>query len=89
LWKINKNFIAKTIAKIYKKDVEPEIRNKYRKGDIRHCFADIKKIKKELGFKPKVSFEEGIKKLVLWSKTAQAIDFYEKAEEELREKGLL
>jgi dTDP-L-rhamnose 4-epimerase len=81
--------VAKTIAKIYKKDIKPEIRNKYRKGDIRHCFADIKKIKKELKFKPKVSFEEGIKKLVLWSKTAQAIDFYEKAEEELKEKGLL
>jgi hypothetical protein len=25
----------------------------------------------------------------LWSKTAQAIDFYEKAEEELKERGLL
>ncbi len=81
--------VAKTIANVYNKKIEPEIRNKYRKGDIRHCFADIKKIKKELGFKPKTSFYEGIKKLVNWSKTIVAKDFYEKAEKELEDKGLL
>lgn len=81
--------VAKTIAKVYQKDIKPEIRNKYRKGDIRHCIADISKIKKELGFKPKVSFENGIKKLVLWAKTAEAKDFYDQAEKELKEKGLI
>ncbi|MCS7151445.1 MAG: GDP-mannose 4,6-dehydratase [Endomicrobia bacterium] len=81
--------VAKTIAKVYGKDIKPEIRNKYRKGDIRHCFADITKIKKELGFKPKISFEDGIKKLVLWAKTTEAKDFYEQAEKELQQKGLL
>jgi len=81
--------VAKIIAKVYNKDIKPEIRFKYRKGDIRHCYADIKKIKKELGFEPKVSFEYGIKKLCLWAKTSEAKDFYEQAEKELREKGLV
>lgn len=81
--------VAKTIAKVYNKDIKPEIRNKYRKGDIRHCFANIKKIKVELGFKPKISFKEGIEKLVNWAKTTEAKDFYEKAEQELMEKGLI
>lgn len=81
--------VATTIAKFYNSDIKPEIRNKYRKGDIRHCIADITKIKKDLGYKPKFSFEEGIKKLINWAKTAQAKDFYEQAEKELKEKGLV
>lgn len=80
--------VAKTISKGYKKNIEPEIRNKYRKGDIRHCIADISKIK-QLGFIPKVNFEDGIRKLVFWAKTAEAKDFYEQAEKELKEKGLI
>ncbi|MFN4228213.1 MAG: GDP-mannose 4,6-dehydratase, partial [Candidatus Ratteibacteria bacterium] len=81
--------VAKTISKFYNSKIEPEIRNKYRKGDIRHCIADITRIKKELGYKPKVSFKEGIKKLITWAKTAEAKDFYDQAEKELREKGLV
>lgn len=35
-----------------------------KKGDIRHSFADISKAKKVLGFKPKDSFMEGLKKTI-------------------------
>ncbi|MFN3966839.1 MAG: SDR family NAD(P)-dependent oxidoreductase [Endomicrobiia bacterium] len=81
--------IAEKIAKLYNKDIKPEITNKFRKGDVRHCFADISKIKKELGFEPKFSFEEGMKKLIEWAKTAKAVDMYEKAQKELEEKKLV
>jgi dTDP-L-rhamnose 4-epimerase len=83
------NQVAKTIADVYGKKIEPEIKNKYRKGDIRHCFADITKIKQELNFSPKTTFKEGIKNLVTWARTVQALDMYEKAEQELKEKGLV
>ncbi len=38
-----------------------------RVGDIRRSVADIGKAKKELGWQPEISFEEGVKLLVNWS----------------------
>lgn len=37
-----------------------------RKGDVRHTHADISKAKRWLGYVPKVSFEEGLKRTVKW-----------------------
>ena len=55
---------------------------------MRHCIADITKIEK-LGFKPKVSFEEGMKELIEWSAKEESVDMVEKATKELKDKGLL
>jgi len=80
--------IANTLSKLYGKALKPEIVNKYRSGDIRHCFADISKIKK-LGFEPAVSFKEGMQELVEWGKTQIAEDKSETAYQELKERGLV
>ena len=69
--------------------MKPQIANKYRKGDVRHCFSDITKIKKELGFEPRVSFEDGMKELIKWSEKEEAVDLVEKATSELDRKGLI
>jgi len=37
-----------------------------RPGDIRHSHADISKARELLGYKPRVSFEEGLRKTVDW-----------------------
>jgi len=37
-------------------------------GDFLENYADIEKAKKDLGFEPKTSLEEGIKKFVEWHK---------------------
>lgn len=83
--------IALMLIKLYNKDneLEPEITNKYRAGDIRHCFADISKIKNELGYKPKVDFEEGMKELVEWGEKEDAVDKFEETHEELLRRGLV
>ena len=60
--------IAEILSRILKKDIKPEISNLYRKGDIRHCFADISKIEQTFGFKPQVQIEEGMKELIDWIK---------------------
>jgi len=63
--------MAKIIIKIYKKTTGKKIPlkviyKKPRKGDvIRHC-ADISKARKVLGYKPKISFEEGIYRFLKW-----------------------
>lgn len=80
--------VAEIIAKGYGSSIKPEITNKSRKGDLRHCTADISKIRQRLGWSPKISFEEGIKELIEWSRKQEAIDNYDKAERELREKKL-
>ncbi len=41
---------------------------KYRIGDVSATWADISKATKQLGFKPTVSFQEGIKRTVQWAK---------------------
>jgi nucleoside-diphosphate-sugar epimerase len=37
-----------------------------RAGDVRKTYADISRIKRLLGLKPKVSFDEGLKKTTEW-----------------------
>lgn len=81
--------IAEILKKLYNSNVQPKIVGKFRKGDVRHCFADISKIKKKLGFEPKIPFMEGMKELMLWSEGIKAEDKVEKATQELEEKGLL
>jgi dTDP-L-rhamnose 4-epimerase len=80
--------IAFRIIELYKKNMRPEVLNKSRAGDIRHCYADITKINSKLGFKPKVSFEQGMKMLIEWSDTQSAQDLTAKAQRELKKRGL-
>ncbi|MFH1895436.1 MAG: SDR family NAD(P)-dependent oxidoreductase [archaeon] len=80
---------AETIAELYNSKIKPEIKNKFRKGDVRHCFADISKAKNKLNWQPKVSFKQGIREIIQWSKTIEAKDLFEKASRELEEKGIV
>jgi dTDP-L-rhamnose 4-epimerase len=68
---ITVNEIARTLARLLGKNIAPEILEKYRVGDIRHCFADISKIQEVLGFKPRREFEEGMAELIDWVRTAR------------------
>ncbi|HSA83365.1 MAG TPA: GDP-mannose 4,6-dehydratase, partial [Patescibacteria group bacterium] len=81
--------IAETLAKLLKKNILPKTNGGFRINDIRHCFADISHIKKILGWKPKVTLKEGLKELIAWSENEKAIDSFEKAEKELKQKKLL
>ncbi len=68
--------------------VEPEIVNKFRAGDIRHCYADISKAQKLLGFQPKIKLEDSIPEMVEWLRTQIAEDKVEVAASELSQRGL-
>ncbi len=81
--------IAEKLAEVMGKDIQPEITNKFRKGDVRHCTADISNIKKRINFTPNVSFEEGMKELMEWAGEAEAVDKFEQAAAELRERNLI
>lgn len=56
---------------IIEKNLGKQAQKKYRPmqpGDFLENFADISKAKRDLGFAPKTSLEEGIKKFVAWHK---------------------
>ena len=83
--------LAETLIKLYNKpDLKPNISNEYRKGDIRHCYANITKAQKLLNFKPTITLQEGLTELAGWAKTHgwDAIDLFDKALKELKEKQL-
>ena len=67
---------------------EPVILNKFRKGDIRHCIADISKIRKKINFDPKRKLEDEIDNIVTWIKSQKAVDMLDKACNELEKHGL-
>ena len=67
----------------------PEITNRYRVGDIRHCFADIGLARETMGFEPRIDFEQGLTELVSWLKLQEAEDGTERAAEELVRRRLM
>ena len=70
------------------RNLAPIIENKFREGDIRHCYSDISKISGKLGYQPRVKFEDGLAELADWVKTQTAEDGFEKARSELERYGL-
>ena len=78
-----------TIARLYGNDIAPNITHKFRQGDVRHCYADMTKIKQAIGWEPKISFDEGMKELIEWGREAQADDHCDQAYSELKQKGIV
>lgn len=81
--------VAKTLMKMYDKEVEYFVSGNYRLGDIRHNFADISLIQSRLGYKPQFDFERGIKCFVDWVNRQQVMeDRFEDSIKEMKSKGL-
>lgn len=81
--------IAIIIAKTLEKENLVKISGEYRKNDTKHCYANISKAKKILGWKPKISLKKGFEELVKWGEKEKAVDTFSEAENELKKKGLL
>ena len=62
---ITVNAIIDMINKIVGKNVKPTYVPS-RKGDVKHSLADITLAKKLIGFKPVISFKDGLKKAIEW-----------------------
>ncbi|MCK5588157.1 MAG: SDR family NAD(P)-dependent oxidoreductase [Candidatus Lokiarchaeota archaeon] len=83
--------LAKLILEIYNSNISPVISDKFRIGDVRHCYADISLAKKYLEFTPKIKLTEGLRSLLQWVSgldKGQIVDKFDTADEELKKKGL-
>jgi dTDP-L-rhamnose 4-epimerase len=81
--------VARELARgLGKEQLEPEVVNKFRAGDIRHCFSDISLARETLGFAPKVTFADGMRELLGWVATQQATDSVDAAAGQLEAAGL-
>ena len=81
--------MTKTLMQYYKSNSKIEILGNYRIGDIRSNYADLTKIKNKLGFKPKVIFEEGIRRFSIWTYGQEtAKDSYDESINEMKKRNL-
>lgn len=69
--------------------IKADISMQFRKGDIRHCFADTSKAYQLMGFSPEVTWEDGLSELISWAKNSPSTDRFSQATEELASYGLI
>ena len=80
--------VAHVIARGLGKEIEPEIVQEYRAGDIRHCYADTRLAAELLGFRAEIPFEAGMQDLLAWLEGQEADDSVDAAREALVARGL-
>ena len=81
--------MAGALALALGKDIRPEVTGAYRRGDIRHCYADVSRAEALLGFRASVPFFEGAKELAAWASRQRPEDRTGAANAELRRMGIL
>ena len=81
--------VAETLKRAYGSSSSICISGNYRTGDIRHNIADISAIKKDLGFNPSISFQQGIERFASWVRSsAIPEDKYDESLAEMKQRGL-
>lgn len=56
--------MARAVSEIYGNSAVPEPSNRFRMGDVRHCWSDSIKIRSKLGFEPRNIFPSGLEDVV-------------------------
>ncbi|HKO51441.1 MAG TPA: NAD-dependent epimerase/dehydratase family protein [Polyangiaceae bacterium] len=81
--------IARALAQVLRlPQTSAEIANRYRTGDIRHCFADTRLARDLLGYEASVPLQDGLAELAEWLRAERAVDAYDVARGELEKRGL-
>ena len=81
--------VAQTLREKYNSEIDISVSGNYRLGDIRHNFADLTKIQRDLGFIPRVDFLTGISKFADWVNQQEVqASLYDQSLTEMKAKGL-
>jgi dTDP-L-rhamnose 4-epimerase len=74
---VSVNKIANTLIEQINPNIKPLIKNQYRAGDIRHCFADISNAKRILNYESEISFNDGMSELIIWQNSQESNDKFD------------
>lgn len=80
--------VARRMAQVLGRDLEPRLVGEHRIGDVRHCTADIGRARRVLGYEPEVDLEAGLAGLAGWLRTQVATDRVDTMRAELAARGL-
>jgi dTDP-L-rhamnose 4-epimerase len=80
--------VAAVLSRELNADFEPQIRDEFRAGDIRHCIAAVDRARDLLGYEPTVPFDEGMADLARWLADQEARDLVDEATAALQQRGL-
>jgi dTDP-L-rhamnose 4-epimerase len=82
--------VAETLALELRWEGGFDISQKFRAGDVRHCFADLGRIQQRLGYLPRRTFAQGVGELLEWvSRQRPLPDRAPEATRELVARGLV
>ena len=82
--------IGQTLARLTgTPDLAPDVTGQFRRGDVRHCTADVERARRLIGYAPRVAWEDGLAELLAWSREARTEDRFATAADELRARGLV
>ncbi|HEX7976718.1 MAG TPA: GDP-mannose 4,6-dehydratase, partial [Anaerolineales bacterium] len=77
------DFVA-MLARVYGREVQPELRGDFRPGDVRHLVTDASRLR-ALGWAPQVPVEEGLRRYAAWIQGFATVeDYFSEAEQLLK-----
>ena len=81
--------VSKMLKEKYKSNIKLDVSGKLRIGDIRHNFANIRKLKRIFKFSQSTSLETGLNNFMNWFQSQKIPKSrFEKSMKELVKKGL-
>lgn len=87
--KVTVNRLVSTLARLYQKNLAPQLTGEFRPMDVRHFVHDASAIR-ALGWAPKVSLEEGLEKYVSWISTQENVkEYFSQARAGMRQSGIV
>ena len=94
--KISVMQVAETLKRLYASTSEIKISGDFRKGDIRHNIADMRRAEELCGFVPAYTFEKGMEEFAAWvkkedeeNKVDKEDGLFERSLEEMKATGML
>jgi dTDP-L-rhamnose 4-epimerase len=81
--------VVDEIVSFFKSSSPVEVTGAFRQGDIRHCCADLDRVRRTLNYAPKWSFRKGIQAFLEWARTQDVEESgYMRSLQEMKERGL-
>jgi dTDP-L-rhamnose 4-epimerase len=81
--------LARAFASALNSEIEPQVTGEFRAGDIRHCFADVRRARELLGFEARRTLVDGLPELADWVARQAAEEHGDEALARLRAQGLV